>query len=61
MAIGNTIATGPSNSMRLINSFHQAWKACSVKEKGRMGPPRMVWWYSNVRSVYNSERVLHED
>ena len=21
----------------------------------------MVWWYSNLRSVQSSERVLHED
>ena len=61
VALGNTVATGSSNSRGATNSFQRAWKSRSVQISREQGPPGRVRWYSFLRRVQNHERVLHED
>ena len=51
VALGNTVATGSSNSTRATNSFPQAWKSRPVQIGLVQGPLGTVRWYSNLRSV----------
>ena len=49
--LGNTVATGSSNSTGPTNSFQRAWKSRSVQMGRASGPAGTVRWYSNLRSV----------